>query len=296
MSDDPVRDDEEWGGADASPAPCRLFVYLAREAPLAVVLRRGPSAWARLSLWHTDTDTFEHGQWFAGRVYERRCDVSPDGSLFVYFARKSTGRVDLEVDSWAAISRPPWFTALALWGVGSTYFTGGFFVSATSLIVNWITGPPEMGALPPWLALTKEAPYLDRTPDWPDRMVYINRLLRDGWTPRPSIDDPTATWERSQPAGPLTLTMTPVSDASFQTYGGRHVDEFAVLSPSGEVQALGPARWADWDQRGRLLLARDGKLLEWRDGGGLREIADLNAQTPHPAPSPPEARVWPRLL
>ena len=29
-------------------APCRLFVYLAREAPVAVVLRRGPSDWARL--------------------------------------------------------------------------------------------------------------------------------------------------------------------------------------------------------------------------------------------------------
>jgi hypothetical protein len=70
--------------------PCRLVVYLAREAPIGIVLRRGPSAWAWSSVWHTDTDTFEHGQWFHGRVYERRSDVSADGSLFVYFARKST--------------------------------------------------------------------------------------------------------------------------------------------------------------------------------------------------------------
>src|SRR5919198_5909820 len=84
------------GGADEatlSSAPCRLFVYLAREAPVGVVLRRGPSAWVRLSVWHTDTDAFEHGQWFKGRVYERRCDVSADGSLFVYFARKTKARI-----------------------------------------------------------------------------------------------------------------------------------------------------------------------------------------------------------
>ena len=73
-------------GPEQPQAPCRLFVYLAREAPIGVVLRRGPSAWARLSVWHTNTDSFEHGQWFKGRVYERRSDVSADGSLFVYFA------------------------------------------------------------------------------------------------------------------------------------------------------------------------------------------------------------------
>ena len=60
-------------------APCRLFVYLAREAPMAVVLRRGPTDWARLSLWHTDSDRVEHGQCLKGRVYERRSDLSADG-------------------------------------------------------------------------------------------------------------------------------------------------------------------------------------------------------------------------
>ena len=80
------------GHPDASAAhPCRLFVLLARDAPLGLVLRRGPSDWFRLSLWHTDTDRFEHGQWMAGRVYERRSDLAPDGSLFVYFVRKSGG-------------------------------------------------------------------------------------------------------------------------------------------------------------------------------------------------------------
>lgn len=93
-------------------APCRLFVYLAHDAPLGIVLRRGPSAWTRLSLWHTDTDVIEHGQWFRGRIYERRSDISTDGSLFLYFARKDgarSGGMD-GVDSWLALSRPPWLS------------------------------------------------------------------------------------------------------------------------------------------------------------------------------------------
>ena len=80
------------------------------QAPLGVVLRRGPSAWSRLSLWHTDDDSFEHGQWFRGRVYERRADLSADGQLFVYFARRAARPAPTDLaSSWIAISRPPWF-------------------------------------------------------------------------------------------------------------------------------------------------------------------------------------------
>ena len=112
--------------------PCRLFVFLARDAPLGLVLRRGPSDWFRLSLWRTDTDALEHGQWLRGRVYERRSDLAPDGSLFVYFVRRSGGprRSNPEAaDSWVAVSRPPYFTALALWFVGGTYWLGGCFAA-----------------------------------------------------------------------------------------------------------------------------------------------------------------------
>jgi hypothetical protein len=66
--------------------PPRLFVVLAREAPIGVILRRGPAAWYHVILWHTDTDHFERGAWFKGRIYEERCDLSPDGQLFLYFA------------------------------------------------------------------------------------------------------------------------------------------------------------------------------------------------------------------
>src|SRR5215471_13433178 len=111
-------------------AYCRLFVILAREAHKAIIFRRGPSNWVRLIVWNTDNDTFEYGQWFKGRVYEEKCDLSPNGTKLIYFAAKHYKRFDLKAEYknyWTAISKPPYFTALAMWPEITTYGGGGLF-------------------------------------------------------------------------------------------------------------------------------------------------------------------------
>jgi hypothetical protein len=70
--------------------PPRLFVIPAAkqrysQSAFAMILRRGPSAWYHLIRWNMREDTFEAGAWFRGRIYEDRCDLSPDGQLFLYF-------------------------------------------------------------------------------------------------------------------------------------------------------------------------------------------------------------------
>jgi hypothetical protein len=60
------------------------------------------------------------------------------------------------------------------------------------------------------------------------------------------------------------------------------------------VAALGDSTWADWDHRGRLVIAREGALLAANiDTMELRMIADFNRQIPDAAPSPADARRWP---
>lgn len=66
--------------------PARIHVILAREAPKAVVFRRGPSNQVCTLGWDLETDTFTMGQWLKGRIYEYRSDLSPDGELMIYFA------------------------------------------------------------------------------------------------------------------------------------------------------------------------------------------------------------------
>lgn len=270
-----------------------LFVYLAREAPLAVVLRRGPSAWVRLSRWHTDTDVLEHGQWMQARVYERRSDLSADGSLFLAFVRQTTGQNLPDRDIWLALSGPPWFTALAHWLVGGAYHTGGYFPARGSLWPGFSSNPPDGGAHPAWLTTaTGPPPYLDGTPNWTERTVWLNRLLRDGW--QCVADASPETWEHDNPAAGLSLEMVLRSDADFTAHDGPHVVDYAVRHGASErVVPIGRATWADWDRRGRLIVARDGRLWHWQRTEALQEIANFNGQTPAPAPAPGWARTWP---
>jgi len=279
---------------NSEKSPGRVYVYPAREAPIAVVLRRGPSEWTRMSVWRMDTDTFEHGQWLHARVYERRCDVSPDGSLFAYFTLKVAGGPDIDTDSWIAVSRPPYFTALAMWGVGMTYCAGAYFVDDRTLFASWIEDAPDVGELPPWMRLTKDLPHAFRTTEWTDRIVFTNRLLAAGWRTSAPLDDLKAWWEHPSPDGARVLTMLPIPDIWFDNYGGRHVEEYAFTDRDGGMVPLGRATWADWDQRGRLLLAQDGRIVEWVEPGETRVIEDFNDQRPDPQPPPAWAREWPK--
>ena len=59
--------------------PARVHPILARKANTAVIIRRGPSKSVCTMLWDRTRDEFKLGQWLRGRIYERRCDLSPDG-------------------------------------------------------------------------------------------------------------------------------------------------------------------------------------------------------------------------
>ena len=122
-----------------APVTCRLSLVFAAKAPVAVVLRRGPTRWVEVVKWNTDKDSFENGQWLHGRIYGERCGLSPDGKLFVYFAAKH-GMVDKSKgykDTYTAVSKPPYLTALAMWPQGSTWGGGGRFINNKTLCLAY---------------------------------------------------------------------------------------------------------------------------------------------------------------
>ena len=87
----------------------RIYAILARKSPMAIIFRRGPSKKVLTISWNTETHEFQMGQWFNGRIYERRCDLSPSGERLIYFA--ATQRPPFF--TWTAVSRPPFLKALA---------------------------------------------------------------------------------------------------------------------------------------------------------------------------------------
>lgn len=185
----------------ATPSSVRLYAILARKSPVAVVFRRGPSRSVLLLKWNTAEDTFEQGQWLRGRIYERSCDLSPDGGLLLYFAANYRE----PYLSWSAISRPPFLKALALWPKGDGWGGGGHFESRTRIALSHRASEMSLAAgfsVPRWLKVRQ---FGDR-PGWgEDDPVWSDRLVRDGWK---LIGVPTETkydfdakvcWEFSSP-------------------------------------------------------------------------------------------------
>ena len=65
------------------------------DADAAIVFRRGPSDWFHLLKWDMLNDTFQSGAWFKGSMYPEKCDLSPDGSLFLCFVLQGSNSIRL---------------------------------------------------------------------------------------------------------------------------------------------------------------------------------------------------------
>jgi hypothetical protein len=282
--------------------PARLFVVLARQAPRAVILRRGPSAWVRLILWHTDTDTFEGGQWLHGRVFGRRCDLAPDGSLFVYFAHKS-GYIDPAYrDSWTAVSKPPYFTALALWPLGHTWGGGGLFLGNKHL---WLNHNPACASAHPRHQPPKRLRIEGALPGGTggDVPIYTRLLERNGWTMTQQAEHvpfgapllQPATWQKPHPAQTGTVLEMKLLYYWPHHYGDPYRYTWELIRADGERLPLAGATWAGWDQVGRLAWARNGHLFAappdeaWLD---MPPLADFNGQRFEEIEAPGWARRW----
>ncbi len=117
-----------------TPAP-RLHVLLARKSPYAVIIRRGPAKITCTIGWNRETDEMLVGQWFKGRIYEGKADLSPDGKHLIYFA--GNYKFDTETNgTWTAISVAPYIKAISLWPVSGTYHGGGLFLNDSTVFIH----------------------------------------------------------------------------------------------------------------------------------------------------------------
>lgn len=284
--------------------PPRLHVILARGANKAVVIRRGPAEWTRLSLWHTDTDQVEHGQWLHARLYPVLCDLSPNGELFIYFAFHD-GRPNWHAKGseysniYTAISRPPYFTAVALWNAFDTWGGGGIFLDNRRVFVS---AAPETHPNHPLPHTLKRVEYTEAVTN-DDRFRGFSAYR--GWKPiNPNLTEAELgqLWQQGkpyefyhdQPDGSFRLEgRWMIGDQSRQ----RQYRMFSVKPlPDGDsVMINGHTTWADWDHRGRLVCAVDGMLyaLDPAEPNANRTlIADFNGQTFEPIQAPDWATKW----
>jgi hypothetical protein len=250
----------------------RLYAILAREARRAVIFRRGPSKRVLLILWHTDTDEFVEGQWLKGRIYERRCDLSPSGEQLIYFAAD----YKKPYFSWTAISHPPYLTAMALWPKGDCWGGGGLFARENEIHLNHRAGEMKLAEgfeLPKQMKVRPLDEYSGRGEDSPIADV---RLIRDGWRQVQSSKyiehelgspvwiefNPPEVWAKQHPVAVGKYELREETHGMHERDGSWYITEHLIIDKeSGEEIRLGRMDWADWCHSGDLVFAKEGKLF-----------------------------------
>lgn len=174
------------------PAPKpRLHLVAAREAPRAVVFRRGPSKLFHIMTWNTRTHEIEHGSWFRGKLYWHASDISFDGRWLYYLALGADGV------KWNGICEPPRLRTVVEWDVewGNRLCSGGLWIDRQHFLIDechqdgGITRMPELrfpqSRRPPF----EFAPFPTAIPGQPPSS-WLAIMERDGWRregPMPSL-------------------------------------------------------------------------------------------------------------
>lgn len=236
---------------------------MAREAPVAVIFRKGPSKSVCTVLWDRSQDTFRLGQWFRGRIYERRADLSPDGEFMIYFAM--TGKLWTESKgSWTAISRTPWLKAVVLLGKGDCWHGGGLFTGNRQY---WLNDGYGHSLMLDSKEVRRDSSYKpDRNFGGECLSVYFVRLMRDGWTmreePGQRLDSATV-FDRPLAHG-WVLRKIAHAQVGAAVGKGCYWDEHELQREStGTVVSHPDWEWADVD----------GDSLVWASGGCLFRAA-----------------------
>lgn len=268
----------------ATKSPARLWVLLAREAPVGVIFRRGPSKQVLLIKWDTRQDRFEYGQWLKSRVYERRSDLSPNGKLLIYFAANQKP----PLYSWTAISKPPYFTALALWPKGDCWNGGGWFVTDRKVRLNHDESEAQLHS-GLRLGPLKIVGYAESAGE--DATVWDVLLERDGWK-QSNVDkskslrltkgwsfNPPMQWTKRHPRKKGVALEMSITGIGLRNAPWYQINYRVVTADVIHVD-LGLADWADWDHAGDLVFAKGGMLFRQRLSSSFSDaalqIADFN--------------------
>jgi hypothetical protein len=267
--------------------PARVHPILARKANTAVIIRRGPSKSVCTMLWNRSNDTFKLGQWLRGRIYERRCDLSPDGKHFIYFAMngKWSGPVK---GSWTAISRAPYLKALALWPWGDCWNGGGLFLTDSRFWRNagyHADEPDTVGRLRKKLVEEPGYPFEEGYGgECPG--VYYLRLQRDGWElmrrESPSPEERIGVFEKPLPKG-WVLEKSAHASIDSPVGSGCYYDTHRLIHPENGMVIDHPGwEWADLDRK-RLVWVTKGVLfaakIQGKGLGDVKILYDFNDMT-----------------
>ena len=270
--------------------PPRIYCIPATDAPVVAVFRRGPSHWSHVGRWDLTNKIYEPGAWLHGRLFPRRCDLSPDGRILCYFARKPNANWE-HGETYVALSKLPWLTALHTFGTCGTW-TRGYYFTTDGCCDHpkdiMLPIPYGLHAIPTVQFANERRRGWKETPDSPPRHP------QDIWDMRRN-----ARLQKQQPGGDRILYVESLGLPSGEFGIDQAVDGLRVLysmESNDTLELLDDLQWADWDRQGQLLVAtRSGKLQVRNmdtDRSTILFEADLSVLEPATVPAPESAQRW----
>lgn len=289
------------------PIPPRIHIFLARESPQALILRRGPSKWSCTIGWNRADDTFELGQWVKARIRPGNCALSPDGRHFAYHAFRGDLRDGM--DGWTAISRTPYLKAIGFWpsSYGTWVSPTPVFVSNDEFFVDPDQAPRFLPEHPRWLGakgspLRQErsgGPWIRfdvRNVGWtekqgPLRYEHFCRVpseRRKGWRFSFALHHVRTAWHEKELPDDWVLRRW--ESSLIDEPKGGFPYRYRLLSGNDEPSPdTSDWTWADHDGE-RLIWVANGVLYASTVGPqgitDAKELYDLNPLTPTPRPAP----------
>ena len=272
-----------------APVPPRIYCLPAIEAPIVAVFRRGPSDWCHVGRWDL-AKGYQAGAWLKGRIFPRRSDLSPDGRWLSYFAYQPSARW-VHGESYVAVSKLPWLSALHAFGTCGTWTRGYYFSSDhtddTAEVIK-LTIPYTLRPIPVVQFANERRRGWEETPDCP------SRHHKDFWDERRN-----ARLRKPNPKDDGWLCVESRGFAGGEFGLEQAVDGLRVaywLEINDDLLPLDDVQWADWSSDGRLLTAtRSGRLeIGTLKASGLRTqcVADLSEMQPTPTLAPETATRW----
>lgn len=238
--------------------PARIHLLPAKASPYVLVIRRKPSKCFHVIRWNTRSDALEHGSWFRGKLYPKRCDISFDGQWMIYLAMGASG------ETWNGVCRLPYLRAAAEAPNMGTWYGGGYWPDRQTLLLNgW---QPAKGSVPFKLARLQPAFGGE------DLGVLYPKWERDGWQRR---GDNYGTNRRIKDAPKLTVVCD--GDDGWQSKPSRRhpslIARFVGYLDHGYTFRFALDGFDDllddrvdsacWDNLGNLVYSRDGILYKY---------------------------------
>lgn len=195
-----------------------------------------------------------------------------------------------------AVSKSPYFTALALWQYIEV--PGGQFMDNTTIRLYTYSGWHPI-RIEPQLKIDIQRHEVDSQGHTPHPKDVF--LTNQGWKTvqigeyKSQKLDPPHIWSKSSANFALYASYAGY-DSGKKQGGARNQFIYSISTDEGKTQTvLKDVNWADFDQQGRLVFAKEGKLLAGTlDNGNLQltELADFNGNKPDPQPAPDWAQKW----